>query len=343
MPELRLDPIQKRWVIVATERQNRRTWFEKELTLPATQVCPFCPGNEALTPPEILADRNGGGSNDSSWSLRVIPNKYPALQIEGTADRRADGVYDRMNGIGAHEVVIEGRSHVQHMADMPADHVARIFEVYRLRLVDLMKDERFKYVMIFKNHGSDAGASIAHPHTQIIATPVTPKTVSLELDSARDHFHLKERCIFCDILDEELSHGERIVYMSDHFVALCPYASRFPYEVMVLPRTHAHDYSAAPDYIVRDLARTMQIVLGKLRLAVNDPPFNYLFHTSPNPGHARRRANYWDTLAYDWHWHVEVLPRLTKTAGFEWGSGFYINPTPPELAADTLRRAKVDA
>jgi len=272
----------------------------------------------------------------------VIPNKYPALQIEGTADRRADGIYDRMNGIGAHEVVIEARSHVQHMADMSTDHVTRIFEVYRQRLVDLMKDERFKYVMIFKNHGSDAGASIAHPHTQIIATPVTPKTVSLELESAREHFRLKERCIFCDILDEELSHGERLVYMSDHFVALCPYASRFPYEVIVLPRAHAHDYSAAPAHIVRDLAHTMQVVLAKLRLAVNDPPFNFLFHTSPNASHTRRRANYWDTLAYDWHWHVEVLPRLTRTAGFEWGSGFYINPTPPELAADTLRRATVN-
>jgi UDPglucose--hexose-1-phosphate uridylyltransferase len=342
MPELRHDPIQKRWVIVATERQNRRTWFEKELTLPGTPICPFCPGNEALTPPEILANRENGGENDSSWSLRVIPNKYPALQIEGTADRRADGIYDRMNGIGAHEVVIEARSHVQHMADMSTDHVTRIFEVYRQRLVDLMKDERFKYVMIFKNHGSDAGASIAHPHTQIIATPVTPKTVSLELESAREHFRLKERCIFCDILDEELSHGERLVYMSDHFVALCPYASRFPYEVIVLPRAHAHDYSAAPAHIVRDLAHTMQVVLAKLRLAVNDPPFNFLFHTSPNASHTRRRANYWDTLAYDWHWHVEVLPRLTRTAGFEWGSGFYINPTPPELAADTLRRATVN-
>ncbi|MCA9784459.1 MAG: galactose-1-phosphate uridylyltransferase [Candidatus Cloacimonetes bacterium] len=342
MPELRLDPIQKRWVIIATERQNRRTWFDKELTLPGTQICPFCTGNEALTPPEILAHRSSGISNDSSWTLRVIPNKFPALQIEGTGDRRADGIYDRMNGIGAHEVVIESTNHVQHMADMPLDQVASIFEVYRLRLADLMKDPRFKYVMIFKNHGSDAGASIAHPHTQIIATPVTPKTVSLELDSAREHFHHKERCIFCDIMDEELSHGERLVYMSDHFVALCPYASRFPYEVIVLPRTHAHDYSVAPDHIVRDLAHTMQVVLAKLRMAVNDPPFNYLFHTSPNPTHARRRANYWDTLAFDWHWHVEVLPRLTKTAGFEWGSGFYINPTPPELAADNLRRAKVN-
>ncbi len=337
MPELRHDPIQKRWVIIATERQKRQTWFDQELTLPSTPVCPFCPGNEAMTPPAILTHPENG-----PWSIRVVPNKYPALAIEGGTDRQGVGLYDRMNGIGAHEVVIETPLHVEHIADMDLAHVEKLFLVYRSRLHDLMQDDRFKYVMIFKNHGAEGGATIAHPHTQIIATPVTPKTVSTELESAREHFRLKERCIFCDMLHDELESGERVVYMSDHFVVLCPYASRFPYETIVLPREHMHDYALASDEVVRDLAHTVQVTLAKLRKAVNDPPFNFLFHTAPNAGHARRRAHYWDTLAYDWHWHMEILPRLTRTAGFEWGTDFYINPTPPEDAADILRRTSID-
>jgi len=247
-----------------------------------------------------------------------------------------------MNGIGAHEVLIESPKHMLHMAEMGPEQMDRIFRAYRTRLQDLKKDPRFKYILIFKNYGLQAGATIAHPHTQIIATPVTPLTVSDELQSAREHFVLKERCLFCDVMAQEMEDGLRVVHLTDHFVAICPYASRFPYEVMVLPRVHHHDFALADDEMVSDLARTMHAVLRKLRISLNDPPFNFLFHTAPNTEHSRRRANYWDTIQYDWHWHVEILPRLTQTAGFEWGTGFYINQTPPEAAAAVLRKAKVD-
>lgn len=344
MPELRHDPIQRRWVIIAVERGARPLSHPGELEFPANPTCPFCEGMEHATPREISAVRPSGSASDGpGWELRVVPNKFPALKIEGTPDRRAVGMFDAMNGIGAHEVLIETPRHLLHMAEMAPDQMERIFFAYQQRLTDLQKDPRFKYILIFKNYGLDAGATIAHPHTQIIATPVTPLTVSDELESARLHFQLKERCLFCDILAQELDSGERIVHISDHFVALCPYASRFPYEVMVLPRVHAHDFGLSRPEVVRDLAATMHTVLKKLRVALNDPPFNFLFHTAPNPGHSKRRAHYWNTLEFDWHWHVEILPRLTQTAGFEWGTGFYINSVAPEFAADALRRVRVEA
>jgi UDPglucose--hexose-1-phosphate uridylyltransferase len=342
MSDLRHDPIQKRWVIIAEERESRelrQADIRPELVLPASPDCPFCDGQEAQTPPEVYAEREKGEANTPSWDLRVVPNKYPALGIEGEHGREGLGVYDRMNGIGAHEVLIETPRHVLHMADMCSDRMNRIFTAYRTRLNDLKEDPRFKYVLIFKNYGIEAGATIAHPHTQIIATPVTPLTVADELLSARQHFQLKERCLFCDVLSQEMASGERIVHLSEHFVSLCPYASRFPYEVMVLPRKHAHDYGQATDEQVRDLADHMRAVLAKLRNALGDTAFNFLFHTAPNTKHSKRRSSYWDTIEHDWHYHIEILPRLTQTAGFEWGTGFYINPVSPESAAEALRKA----
>ena len=343
MPELRHDPIQRRWVIVAVERGARAIQYHGELEFPSNPACPFCHGMEHTTPQEIYAVRpQGSAPNSPGWDLRVVPNKYPALQVEGETQREGRGMYDAMNGIGAHEVLIETPRHIRHMAEMSPQQMDLIFMAYRSRLQDLMRDPRLRYVLIFKNYGSRAGASIAHPHTQIIATPITPQTVAQELQSAREHFQVKERCLFCDILAQEMESGERVVHLGEHFVAICPYASRFPYEVMVLPRKHHHDFSLADDVMVRELARTMHIVLKKLRVVLNDPPFNFVFHTAPNATHGRRRANYWDTLAYDWHWHVEILPRLTEVAGFEWGTGFYINQVPPEAAAARLRRAQID-
>lgn len=344
MPELRHDPIQRRWVIIAKERGARPLQFQGELRFPRNPSCPFCEGMEGTTPHEIMAlGPEGRQPNTPGWELRVVPNKFPALQIEGEPDRRGVGFYDAMNGIGAHEVLIETPRHMLHMAEMSPAQMEAIFFAYQARLVDLMKDPRFKYVLIFKNYGADAGATIAHPHTQIIATPVTPRTVSDELASARDHFRLKERCLFCDLLAQEMEGGERLVALSDHFVAICPYASRFPYEVMVLPRRHAHDFALEPAERVRDLSRIMHVVLKRLRTALGDPPFNFVFHTAPNTGHHMRRSNYWDTIAHDWHWHVEILPRMTQPAGFEWGTGFYINPMAPELAAEHLRSVQVEA
>ena len=343
MSELRHDPLAKRWVIIASERSRRPEDFALSDT--ATHdggFCPFCAGNEDKTPPEITAVRpSGGAANGPGWTVRVIPNKYPALSIEGGLERHAVGLYDRLRGVGAHEVVVESPQHALHMADMDLGQLDSVLTVCQERLRDLGRDQRFKYVLLFKNHGALAGATLAHPHLQLIATPVTPRAISVELDSAREHFHLKERCLCCDLLEQELQARERIVSLDEHFAVVAPYASRFPFELTVIPRKHAHSFSDEPAAILSTLARTLKETLARLKSVLRDPPYNFVLHTAPNTETTVRRRNYWDTLPFDFHWHIELLPRLTRVAGFEWGSGFYINPTAPEEAAAFLRDAVI--
>jgi UDPglucose--hexose-1-phosphate uridylyltransferase len=340
VPELRHDPFQRRWVIIATERTRRPQGYARGAqALPKSDFCPFCPGNESSTPPEIRAVRDGGSApNGPGWKLRVIPNKYPALRIEGDLDREAVGLFDRMNGVGAHEVIIEGPEHGRHLANMTYAEVERVVEAAGERLRDLYRDRRLKYVLIFKNHGEAAGASLAHPHTQIIATPVTPRTVADELFAAHEHFRLKERCLYCDVLAQELKDGSRIVRADSAFVVLAPYASRFPFELMILPRRHSCTFGELTGEEQAALARALRDTLRRLQVALDDPPFNFMIHTSPNLEYEPTRPYHFASLRYDYHWHLEIIPRLTRVAGFEWGTGFYINPTPPEDAAEFLRK-----
>lgn len=337
--ELRYDPIQKRWVIIAADRSLR-----PNSTTPQTEYdddvdnCPFCPGNEEMTPPEIVAIREAGSlPNEKGWSVRVVSNKYPALRIEGELTRRGVGMYDQVSGVGAHEVLIESPDHVRTLDRLPIEQGALIYRVLQERLSDLMRDDRFKYVLLFKNQGMTAGATLAHPHHQVIATPVTPKTVAVELNSARDHFIGKERCLFCDMIDQEITGGERIVALTDRFVAFTPYASRSPFELFVAPRFHQHSLTETSDEDILGLTAIMNDVLCRLRIGLNDPPYNYVFHNAPNTDTSPRRPSHWATIRHDWHWHIEIVPRLTRTAGFEWGTGFYINPNPPEESAEYLR------
>jgi len=341
MSELRHDPLAKRWVIIATERSRRPEEFDFHVEPePAPRFCPFCPGHEDKTPPEILAVRpQGGPPNSPGWRVRVIPNKYPALAIEGDLERRGRGLYDRMRGIGAHEIIVESPEHGVHLADLDPAHLEQVLAACQERLRDLMRDPRFKYVLLFKNYGLAAGATIAHPHMQLIATPITPRAIAGELESARAHYHLKERCIFCDLLAQELDERERVVSLDEHFAVLAPYASRFPFELLVLPRRHSHSFAEAEPPVIAALARCLRDTLARLKGALRNPPYNFVFHTAPNTETLVRRRHYWDTLPVDWHWHVEILPRLTRVAGFEWGTGFYINPTAPEEAAAFLRES----
>ncbi len=343
MPELRKDPIQRRWIIVATERSRRPTDFTREkANVTSVSFDPFAPGNEDKTPPEIFAYRNKGSEPDTpGWSVRVVSNKFPALMIEGDLGSEGVGLYDKMNGIGAHEVVIETTELTETIPSMSVDQLTLVLMACRERLTDLMKDKRFRYVLIFKNHGPEAGASLAHPHIQIIATPITPKTVAMELDSAMQYYYVKERCIFCDLMKQEIEDGSRIVESNEQFVAYCPYASRFPFEMMLLPREHSHDYGLNSDDQLRAMASTLKNVMRRLSTALDDPPYNFMLHTSPNTHTGPRRANYWITLECDYHWHLEIIPRVTKTAGFEWGTGFYINPVLPENAAGFLREVSI--
>jgi UDPglucose--hexose-1-phosphate uridylyltransferase len=304
--------------------------------------CPFCPLHEATTPPEIWAQREGTWPNTPGWKVRVVPNKFPALRIEGELDRTGVGVYDRMAGIGAHEVIIEGPAHDVHFADHPPEHLELILRTYQSRVRDLSGDPRFRYILLFKNHGAAAGASLRHPHSQLIATPVTPRTVAIELESMREHYVAKERCLVCDILREELGRGDRVVAADDEFVTLAPYASRFPYELFITPRRHAHDFLVCDGPLLASLARTLKGAFTRLRTALSDPPFNFVFHIAPSVALQPQRPGYWQTLPWDFHWHIEIIPRLTRMAGFEWGTGFYINPTAPEEAAGHLRAVAVD-
>jgi len=333
MPELRRDPITGRWVIISTDRQKRPNDFriEHAATIGREQ-CPFCPGREAMTPPEVLSYRqNGSAPNTPGWDLRVVPNKFPALQVEGTLDREAEGMFDRMNGIGAHEVIIETPDHDRPFAAMSEPEIERVLWAYRERILDLKKDFRLKHILVFKNHGAAAGATLDHPHSQLIALPIVPDFVREELDGARRHFEVKERCVFCDIVRAELRDGRRIVQENADVVALAPYAPRFAFETWLLPKVHGSRFEEAPRNVTESLARLLKPVLQRIDRAVETPPFNLVVHTAPASEDVRDM----------YHWHIEIMPRLTRVAGFEWGTGFYINPTSPEEAAKVLRSVRL--
>ena len=333
VPELRKDPITGRWVIISTDRQKRPNDFRIEpSTVIAGDYCPFCTGHEDMTPPEVLAFRqNGQPPNSQGWDLRVVPNKFPALQVEGNLDREGEGMFDRMNGIGAHEVVIESPDHSKMLATMSEMEIERVLCAFRERVLDLKKDTRFRYVLVFKNHGASAGATLAHSHSQLIALPIVPDFVRDEIEGARRHFEQKERCVFCDIIQQEIASGRRVIHENADIVALAPYAPRFPFETWLLPKSHGSRFEEAPRQVYENLARMLKSVLQRMNRALENPSYNLVIHSAP----------FSDTRAEYYHWHVELMPKLTRTAGFEWGTGFYINPTSPEEAAQVLRAAKV--
>ena len=344
MPELRYDPIRSRWVIISTERARRAHEYIRPREKPKVDVrsCPFCYGNEAKTPPEVFVIApEGRQPNTSGWEVRVVPNKYPALRIEGELKREGLGIFDLVNGIGAHEVIIESPQHDVSLADLSVHHIQKVLIAYRERIRDLRKDVRFRYILVFRNHGGEAGASLSHPHSQLIATPIIPPVVVGELNTAREHYIRKERCIFCDLLKQELMLGDRIVYEDENYVEWTPFASAFPFETWLFPKKHLHDFALLNDDELLELARVLKDMLLRIKTVLGDPPYNMVLHTAPSPHPRPGREYYWSTLQYDYHWHIVLIPRLTRIAGFEWGSGLYINPTPPEEAAKYLREAEV--
>ena len=331
MPELRKDPIHGRWVIISTERSRRPSDFTAEERRPIGGFCPLCEGNEDRTPPEILAFRDNGTPPDSpGWTLRVVPNKFPALRIEGELDREGEGIYDKMNGVGAHEVVIETPRHEDILATLPLKGVNNVLHAYRERIIDLRRDQRLRYVLVFKNHGLAAGASLEHSHSQIIALPIVPKRVSEEIEGAKTYFNFKDRCVFCDIIRQELQQKRRIITENKSFLAIAPFASRFPFETWILPKTHYCSFEHMDLSLYEQAAQILSDTLQRIYRVLNDPPYNFVIHTSSFP----------EVDAEHYHWHFEIMPKLTKVAGFEWGTGFYINPTPPEEAAEYMREAK---
>jgi len=328
MPELRKDPVVGRWVIIATERSQRPSDFKLPVEPKREGLCPFCPGKEDKTPSEVLAYRPSGSEpNQPGWTVRVVPNKYPTLQIEGPLGNRAEGMFEQMNGIGAHEVIIETPDHNTSLAGLPPRHVEDVLWAFRDRILDLKKDTRFRYVMVFKNQGAAAGASLGHPHSQLVALPIMPKRVEEELDGSKRYYDAHQRCIYCDMIQQELQAESRVVLENAEFIAFAPFASRFPFELCLLPKVHDASFEMAHRDEYRHLAAMLQGVLQRTFTVLPDLPYNIMLHNAP----------FSDDCDRYYHWHFEITPQLTRVAGFEWGTGFYINPTPPEEAARLLR------
>jgi len=329
MPELRRDPIVGRWVIIATERARRPQDTGRLREGPRPGLCPFCPGHEDKTPPEVYVSGRlpSAPPNGPGWKVRVIPNRYPALMIEGDLDREPVGIYDRMNGVGAHEVIIETSSHDLDMANLGDADVTEVLFAFKARVIDLRNDMRFRYILLFKNHGANAGATLEHSHSQLIALPVTPRQVEEEIEGARRHFLHRERCIFCDIVVQERKDRSRLIFENDEFVVFAPFAPRSPFETWIVPKRHESNFEAEPKERLGLCAAALRSTLKRIGVALGDPAYNFIIHSNPLR----------DPQSPSYHWHIEVMPALTHLAGFEWGSGFHINPVPPEEAAEFLR------
>ncbi len=342
MSELRWDPIVDNWVVIAKARGRRPVDFITERKRIESIACPFCYGNEGKTPAEVYALRpDASPPNTPGWRVRVIPNKYPMLRIEGQLDLRGEGLYDVMNGIGAHEVIIETPDHARDPADLRAGELADVFRAFRSRLIDLRRDKRFRHIVIYKNHGLEAGATIPHNHSQLLALPIIPPQMRTALRASRDYFHRKERCLMCDLLAQELADGSRLVRVDSEFAVFAPFASRHPFSLRIVPRRHNHDFALLTDQMFAALGETMHDVMVRLRMVLRDPPFNLVLHNAPSALPRAGRPDCWSSLTCDYHWYFELVPKIMEPAGFEWGTGFFINPTPPEDAARYLREAIV--
>lgn len=335
MSQMRKDMFTDRWVIVADGHGLQLPDFHFKRFTRGTTSCSFCEGNEAATPREVFANRNlASAPNAPGWSVRVVPNSLPLLRIEGELARRAEGLHDLMNGVGAHEIIVETPRHDHSLHELEIEEISNVIKAYVARIIDLEGDKRVHYVLVFKNHGEGAGAhTIGHSISQLIALPITPRAVKTKLMIARDYFALKERCIYCDVLQQELKGRKRLIGENEDFVAFAPFASRFPFEICVLPKFHSSAFSRIGATQGKNLALILRDMLQKLDQKVGGPPYNLSLHDRP---FLRPRENYWKTIEEDFHWHIEILPQLSLITGFEWASGFHYNPLPPEVAARRL-------
>jgi len=332
MSELRRDPIVGRWVIVDTDHPAKPENFEYEQNILHGGTCPFCYGNEAMTPPEIEVIRDPNTApNTSGWQVRVVANKFPALQVEGNLDKRGLGIYDTTNGIGAHEVLIETPYHNKDIPDLMNYEIENFISMYCRRSMDLVKDKRLKYILIFKNYGAAAGASLEHPHTQIVALPMVPKNAMEEIKGAHLYFEYRERCIFCDMIRQEEHEKERVLLENQYFLSFCPYVSRFPFEIWIIPKKHNGMFCHMASEELPSLAAILKDTIRRVKNIFPNLSYNFIIHSSPVNGDGE--------IEY-YHWHIEFMPKLTRTAGFEWGSGFYLTPITPELSAQYLREQK---
>ncbi len=333
MPEFRQNKATGEWVNIATERAKRPDQFvEKKRdrrALPKHSAeCPFCPGNEGHTPPPSLVIGKGDG-----WDVRVVPNKFAALRPDLTITRERVGRFLKADGYGLAEVVIETPRHDLSIATLPESHVRLVLEAYRQRTRAVAGTRDINFITLFRNHGERAGTSLEHPHSQLIATPIIPPNIRDQIHQSMLHYDTYGRCVYCEIMEEELDQRARIIMETDKFVAFTPFASRSPFEIRIFPRTHRSFLGDSTDAELANLSRVLKAVLFKIYRGLDNPDYNYIFRSAPVGDH---HAKYF-------HWYVMIVPRLTTPAGFEMGSGIYINVTTPEECAEFLRKVEVEA
>jgi len=337
MPELRKDPVGSRWVIIATERARRPGNFvqHQKSELSDAKDCPFCQGVGA----ELYVVRDN--QSKTGWKVKVVPNGTPILSPDIKFKRRGSGLYDVISGHGANEVVIETPDHIANMAELSIAQIEAVIHAYVARFKELEKDPTVQYVFAYKNYGQAAGSrAIGHARSQIIASPVNPLRVKEKLIGAKQYYEYRDRCIYCDLIHQELEDQTRLVKETDHFIAVTPFASRFPFEITIFPKEHSCDFVTGVQGKERDLANMMKDMLMRFKIGLDDCAYNYVIQTAP----LRRTSDEgmkWSTIEDDYHWHIELMPRLARPAGFEKGSGFYICAIPPEETAEFLRRVKI--
>jgi UDPglucose--hexose-1-phosphate uridylyltransferase len=333
MSELRRDPITGRWVILAPERTRRpRDFTPPEARTTTPGACPFCEGREELAGRELLAWRpNGSAANAPGWEVRVVANREPALRIESELGLSTGGLFERHGNLGAHEVVIESPRHEDDWSALSPDHIFRVLWAWRERIRDLKRDVRLKSFVVVKIHGIAAGAKLDHAHSQLMAYPFAPPALDLELLSGKRHFDNAERCVFCDLIAQEIALNERVIVTDEQTAMLAPFAPRVPFETWLLPRAHAARFEESSDALLLAVATRLRDMVRRLDATLLRPPFNLVLHTAPEAKSA----------AQSFHWHLEMVPRLGPSSGVQWGSGVYVNPVPPEEAAEVLRDAPV--
>lgn len=341
MKEIRKEVFTGRWVVFNSSLKDKvfEFWKERHYETAKLTECSFCSGHEKETPKESLAYRKVDSEKDApGWWIRVFENKGAVLQPDEELERKPSGIYDVITGFGIHEIIVETPEHKTQLQDLSFNQVRDVIWVYKERISDLKKDKRFKYVTIFKNFGLGTFGSMEHTHSQILATPITPRKVKEELIQAKTYYEDKERCLFCDVIKQETKIKERVVLETPNFIAITPFASLSPYEVFIIPKQHQASYEDMTPTVANDLTETLIIVLKKMALLLSVPPYTLTVHTTPN---IIPRPGYWSTIEYDFHWHIEISPRLFRMSGLEWGTGFFFNPIFPETAAEELRNTKI--
>ena len=330
MPELRFNMIAREWVVISTERAKRpedfRQWREKKYIPDIDPSCPFCAGNEVKTPGELMRIEK-----DGLWRVRAIPNKFAVLLPDIPRSRRNSGMKQSVSGYGRHEVIVESPLHNGHIPFLGVDEVADILRTYKSRFIEAYKDPEIEHVIIFKNHGEASGTTIQHPHSQLVATPVTPIQVRERLEEATKYYDGTGKCLMCATLKDELEDKSRIILGTEHFVSFIPYAAFSPFHMWIFPRRHMASFSDIEDREISDLALNLKTVLLKLYHGLDNPDFNYVLRSE---GPEKHWSKYF-------HWYLSIVPRLSQASGFALGSGMYINPSIPEDVAEFMRNLKI--